>query len=290
MSLALFFFLGLAACSQAAKQESPSTTSEPQKTETLKVASEDKDNEVPLAEFKALVKETHHRVYGHNKGTSWGLYGALKACERRLASRRMGGTGLLTWAEPQNLVFEAEETLHRLAPESEQARFQLYQEILSAQEKRLRSQLDQCKKETSLRELDLRQSAKVMINEADKMSLERHQLNAFMCSYVKEAGTLRSLVKTLLSKGWMDLSSLRFEENLLSDRIEDQKGVARANAFTQVGGWVLSYDKDELLTYELLSGQKDSRLKAWIYRGDGSKGSESCLKQGSGQWHQALRD
>lgn len=62
-----------------------------------------------LRRMQNEVYELEDRVYGNRKYGSAGLYGALKSCKGKLASKEYGGEGKLIWTEPLERITDKEE-------------------------------------------------------------------------------------------------------------------------------------------------------------------------------------
>jgi len=62
-----------------------------------------------LRSLQNTVYETEDKVYGNRKYGSRGLYGALKSCKVKLASKEYGGDGKLMWTEPIDRVTDKED-------------------------------------------------------------------------------------------------------------------------------------------------------------------------------------
>src|SRR5688572_7418821 len=57
-----------------------------------------------LQTMQNTVYALEDKIYGVKKLGTLGLYGELKNCRRKLASRQYGGTGDLLWTEPMDRV------------------------------------------------------------------------------------------------------------------------------------------------------------------------------------------
>jgi hypothetical protein len=64
-----------------------------------------------LRDLQNSVYSLEDKVYGTRKLGSLGLYGELKSCKRKLASKQLGGSGAMTWTEPLDRVTDKEEDL-----------------------------------------------------------------------------------------------------------------------------------------------------------------------------------
>src|SRR5690606_24805551 len=64
-----------------------------------------------LRDLQNAVYSLEDKVYGTRKLGSMGLYGELKACKRKLASRQFGGSGNMMWSEPLDRVTDKEDEL-----------------------------------------------------------------------------------------------------------------------------------------------------------------------------------
>jgi hypothetical protein len=250
-----------------------------------------------LRDLQNSVYALEDRVYGTRKLGTLGLYGELKACKRKEASRQFGGNGTLVWSEPLDRVTDKEDEMKvgldekkDLVGVSEEflkdrlQRFQGYKAILQKRADDYQHQIETCKGEISTRELDTNQSSKVMVQEMPKASVDRAGLNEFMCSYVKSGASLQQLMMACFAKGWLALSDFRFEQNLLPVTLKDSKGETRDNALL-FNGWKLAFDKSPVTAGDLFAG-KDARLVAWAYekRSD-VLDSTGCLKSPDGAWN-----
>ncbi len=250
-----------------------------------------------LRELQNSVFEIEDRVYGTRKLGTLGLYGELKSCERKLASRQYGGNGTLLWAETLDRVTDKEEELklgvdekNNLVAINEEflknrlQRYQNYRTILQKRADQYEDQIEKCKLEVAARELDSSQSSKVMVQEVPKSTIDKAVLNNFMCSYVKPGASLQQLLSTAFIRGWLVLADFQFEQNLLPVALKDSKGIEKSNALL-FNGWRLAFDKSPISVGELMAGQ-DTLLVAWSYdKKSEIPDSASCLSAEDGQWN-----
>ena len=96
-------------------------------------------------------------VYGNRKYGSTGLYGALKTCKIKLASKAYGGDGKLRWTEPMDRIADKEDDFKIGLDENEKIvgvteeflldrikRFKKYKHILNKREDEYKEKLDIC--------------------------------------------------------------------------------------------------------------------------------------------------
>lgn len=250
-----------------------------------------------LRDLQNAVYALEDRVYGTRKLGTLGLYGELKACKRKQASRQLGGSGTLVWSEPLDRVTDKEDEMKigldekkDLVGVSEEflkdrfQRFQGYKTILQKRADDYQHQIESCKAEVATREMDTNQSSKVMVQEMPKASVDRNSLNEFMCAFVKSGASLQQLIMASFSRGWLSLSDFRFEQNLLPVALKDVKGDAKNNALL-FNGWKLAFDKSPVTVGDLFTG-KDARLVAWAYEKKSEvPNATTCLNAADGAWN-----
>jgi hypothetical protein len=238
------------------------------------------------------------KTYGTRKLGSLGLYGELKSCRRKLASRQYGGTGNMVWTEPLDRVTDKEEDMKMGLDEKQDlvgvkeeylrdrvARFVGYKQILQKRADEFQSEIEQCKSELATRELDANQPTKVMVQEAPKASIDKTAINSFMCDYVKTGASLQSLMLTSFSKGWLALADFKLDQSLLAPSLKDGKGVAHENGLL-FNGWKLAYDRSGITIGEVLKEGGDAHLTAWTYDKKADvTGAAKCLQAQDGAWN-----
>lgn len=117
-----------------------------------------------LRRLQFEVYELEDRVYGSRKYGSTGLFGALKACQTKLAARENGGNGTLMWTEPLDRITDKEESFNvgldnkdKLVGVSEEflkdrlARFVDYKRILMKKQDEFDDKLSVCEGELKSR-------------------------------------------------------------------------------------------------------------------------------------------
>lgn len=125
-----------------------------------------------LRRLEIDVYSLEDRIYGHRRYGSRGMYGVLKGCRKKLASREFGGEGKLMWTEPIDRVTE-KESQHteigisdddKLITVSEEyikdriRRFKGYRDILRQREDEYVDKVDICEAELQSRMYESRQS------------------------------------------------------------------------------------------------------------------------------------
>lgn len=304
----LLILAGLTACSsQSHKAESLATNLDKSQTVTGQQQVGVKNGEMvvmdkaqmseKLRDLQNSVYALEDRVYGTRKLGTLGLYGELKACKRKMASRQYGGSGTMVWSEPLDRVTDKEEDLKVGLDEKKELvavqeeylktrlqRFQGYKAILQRRYDDYQSQIESCKADLAARELDANQSSKVMVQEAPKGSTDKVVLNEFMCGYAKSGASLQQLMVTAFAKGWLALADFRFDQNLVPVSLKDAKGNSRDNALL-FNGWKLAFDKSPMTVGDLLAGS-DAQLVAWTYdkKTEVSR-ADDCLKADDGVWN-----
>lgn len=251
-----------------------------------------------LRDLQNRVYSLEDKVYGTRKLGSLGLYGELKSCRRKIASRQYGGNGTLVWSEPLDRVTDKEDDLKigldeksDLVGVSEEylkarvSRFQAYDHILKKRQDDFENQISSCKAELASKELDADQPSRVMVQEASKVTADKSSVNQFMCGFVRQGAGLQSLMLNLFAKGWLSLVDFNLEQNLLAASLKDAKGVAKDNAML-FDGWKLAFDSGSVTVGQLLNEGKDAKLAAWAY-GKKSEVTDAgkCLPAADGEWN-----
>lgn len=249
-----------------------------------------------LRDLQNGVYSLEDKVYGTRKLGSLGMYGELKACRRKLASRQYGGSGSMMWTEPLDRVTDKEDELKvgidekkELVGVSEEylkdriQRFQTYKMILQKRSDEFQEKIDQCNQDVTTKELDTNQPSKVMVTDVPKGSVEKPEVNKFMCGYVREGASLQSFMMNAFAKGWLALSDFRSDQNIIPASLKDTKGENRDNVML-FNGWKLAFDKGPVTVGELLNDGKDAQLQSWAFDKKGDA-SVDCLKKSAGEWN-----
>lgn len=267
------------------------------KDETL-VVQEKTDLRERLRDLQNEVYALEDKVYGMRKYDSLGLYGDLRNCEKKTASKQYGGPGVLVWTEPLDRVSDKEKDYkfgkdeqNNLVSVSEEfvkdrlERFQNYKFILQKREDEFKEKIETCNNDLAQKKIDTQQSSKVLISEGSKALSERPSLNNFMCDYVKQGASLKDLLLAAFSERWLHMSDLPVDQALTTAKIRDQKGKDRENGFLFMG-WKLAYDKPALTLGDVLSGNADAKLEAWTYPSKKDVANASkCLSKADGVWN-----
>lgn len=252
-----------------------------------------------LRDLQNAVYGLEDKVYGTRKLNSLGLYGDLKSCRRKLASRQYGGSGTLIWTEPLDRLTDKEEEFKIGLDEKKDlvgvteeylrdriARFQGYRQILQKRSDDFENQIESCKGQLNARELDADQPSKVMVQEMAKASYDKVAINQFMCGYVRPGASLQNFLVNAFAKGWLALGDYKMDQNLIAASLKDAKGTGKDNAVL-FSGWKLAFDHGPVTVGELLNEGKDAKLVAWSYerKSDVAEASK-CLAKDDGVWNQ----
>jgi hypothetical protein len=244
-----------------------------------------------LRDLQNEVFALEDKVYGNRKFDSKGLYGELRSCKSKLASRQYGGSGTLVWAEPLDRVTDKEEDMQMGLDENNQLvgvqeeylkdrynRFLGYKRILQKREDEFNEDLANCRAQMKDKEIDTAATAKrVSVTEIDKISLEKDEVNSYLCGFVKSGAPLSQLLMNAFGHGWMSVSEFPPERNLLSGTIRNDRGEEKEGGM-MVGSWRLAFAGGPVTLNELLSGAKDAKLQAW-------SGTQQCLAKNDGRWN-----
>lgn len=124
-----------------------------------------------LRKLMTSVYELEDKVYGNQELGSWGLYGVLKECRKKLSSKEYGGDGKLMWIEKIDRVTDREEDLKigldehdKLVAVKEEFlldridRFKKYKQVLSVREIEMQDKVDICKAELESRKYEKKAS------------------------------------------------------------------------------------------------------------------------------------
>jgi hypothetical protein len=244
-----------------------------------------------LRDLQNQVFALEDKVYGNRKFDTKGLYGELRSCKSKLASRQYGGSGTLVWAEPLDRVTDKEEEMNVGLDEGNKvvgvkeeylkdrlARFQGYKKILQKREDEFTETLEECK--TQMKEKDVDPSAsgkKVSITETSKLALERESVSEFMCKFVKRGASLQSLLMNAFGHGWLSVGDFAPDGKILQPTIRDEKGEEKSNGL-MLGAWKLAFNEGTATLTDILAGEKDAKLEAW-------SGSNKCLSKADGRWN-----
>jgi hypothetical protein len=122
-----------------------------------------------LRRIQNEVYSLEDRVYGNRKYNSQGLYGTLKACRAKAASKSMGGNGKLTWTEPMDRITDKEDTFEIGIDETDKIvgvseeflkdrikRFAGYRSVLQKREDEYQEKLEICDTELASKEHDMK--------------------------------------------------------------------------------------------------------------------------------------
>lgn len=250
-----------------------------------------------LRDLQNAVFSLEDKVYGTRKLNTLGLYGDLKSCQRRMASRQYGGTGNMVWTEPLDRVTDKEEEFKigldekkELVGVSEEflrdriMRFQGYKTILQKRSDEFEAQIESCKSTLASKELDASQPSKVMVQEVAKANYDKVSINKFMCGFVKRGASLQNFMINAFAKGWLSLGDYKPEQNLVTATLKDTKGKPKDNAIL-FSGWKMSFDRSPVTVGELLNEGKDAQLVAWTYEKKADvEGGTVCLAR-EGEWN-----
>ncbi len=254
-----------------------------------------------VEKLRTVQNETYaleDKVYGTRKLGSLGLYGELKTCERQRASRQRGGSGTLVWSEPLDRLTDKEEEMKIGLDENKELiglkdeylrdrleRFQGYKLILQKRQDEFTDRIENCQTALKDREVDENQPSKVMVQEINKGSLDKEELNQFMCGFVKEGASLKTFLVNAFAKGWLSLTDFQMDQSLLSAEIKDKKGKSKSGGLL-FNSWKLAFDKSDVKLGDILSGNSDAALEAWSFEGSPFGNSLGpCLKNPDGQWN-----
>lgn len=250
-----------------------------------------------LRELQNSVYSLEDHVYGTRKLGSLGLYGELKTCKRKMASKQFGGPGTMLWTEPLDRVTDKEEDLKLGLDEKKNVvgvsveylrdrlqRFQGYKTILQKRADEFEEKIETCNGEIAKKSIDTSQPSKVMVSEAPKTSLDKVAINDFMCGYVRPGASLENFMINAFAHGWLSLSDFKLEQNLLVGPVKDVKGESRDNAFL-FNGWRMAFDKSPVTVGDVLNQGKDAKMLAWAYdhKADVASGA-ACLPAADGVW------
>lgn len=251
-----------------------------------------------LRDLQNAVYVLEDRVYGTRKLGSLGLYGELKSCKRKLASRQFGGTGNMMWSEPLDRVTDKEEEIKAGVDEKKELvamseeylkdrlkRFQSYRIILQKRSDEFGARIEACKAEVATKEMDGNQPNKVMVSEIPKSSVERAEINQYMCGFVKPGASLEAFMLNAFARGWLSLGDYRMAQNLIAASLKDTKGNSKDNVLL-FNGWKLAFDRNVVTVGELLNDGKDAKLVNWAFDKKADvPNSSSCLSGPDGQWN-----
>ena len=253
-----------------------------------------------LRDLQNTVYGLEDRAYGTRRLESLGLYGELKTCRRQLASKAYGGAGTLTWTEPLDRVTDKENEIKVGLDEKKDLvgvnreylldrmhRFEGYKQILQKRVDEFSDRIEECHAELGNHEFDQRQSSKVVVKEASKMTADRDAIHHYLCNYAHAGASLQSLMVNAMARGWLALSDFKLDQNILATTTKDSRGSSLANVLL-FNGWKLAYDHGPVTVADLLGGEsnKDARLQAWTFAPKGEvPNAVQCLGNGEGAWN-----
>ncbi len=243
---------------------------------------------VPVEDLKALqsyVFATEDQLYGTPKLGTLGLYGDLKACQRKLSSAQYGGLGTLKWGEALDRVTEWEGETTANGNEVEKAkRFRFYKQVLQMRVNEFKSEVEQCNAELAKRKYDSEASSDVVVEEASKANLEAATIRGQLCSLVQGGVTLSDFMVNAFGRGWLLFADFQMEQNLVAAEVRDQEGKVRKNGFI-FNGWKLAFADGPITLLDILSKKRDTKLQAWAYLKRASDQEVStCLATETGKW------
>lgn len=119
------------------------------------------------------VYELEDKVYGNRKYGSQGLYGTLKTCRADLSSKKLGGSGKLTWTEPIDRVTDKEDEFDIGLDEKDKIigiseeflkdrieRFKKYKVVLQKRDDEYSEKVEICQAELKSKQYEVDQRAK----------------------------------------------------------------------------------------------------------------------------------
>jgi hypothetical protein len=251
-----------------------------------------------LRDLQNQVYSLEDKVYGTRKLGSLGLYGELKSCKRKLASKQYGGPGTMTWTEPLDRVTDKEEELKIGQDENKDLvgvneeylkdrlqRFQGYKMILQKRADEFEEKIEACNADVMAKRIDSAQSSKVMVTEAPKAMSDKNGINDFMCGYVRPGASLENFMINAFAHGWLSLSDFQLTQTLLSNPLKDSKGNSMDHAFL-FQGWKMAFDNGPIAVGDLLRAGSDAKMVAWAYdhKSEVSSGA-ACLPAPDGVWN-----
>ena len=123
-------------------------------------------------ELRKLMTSTYEledKVYGNQELGSWGLYGVLKECRKKISSKEFGGEGKLMWTEKIERVIDRNDEFKIGLDENEKlvavkeeylldriGRFKKYKEVLSFREVEMKDKVDICQAELASRKHEMK--------------------------------------------------------------------------------------------------------------------------------------
>lgn len=282
----------LIGCSSPSHRESSQSFNKPMTSDSPQ------ERATQLRDLQIKVFAEEERLYGNSKLGTLGLYGDLKSCRRKLASRQYGGVGTMQWSEILDRLTDREEDWSydpeqvetssvelRREVDARLRRFQFYQGVLRIRHAALEKQNADC--ETSLKDRVFApgEPPEVFVEEVSKSSEDREGLLRFMCGFVRQDAALKDLMAQALGQSWLSLSD--FDENrpVLALDVADSKGKVQRHVFL-FEEWRLSFDKGRVTLRDILSDIKGPQLRAWAYlRKDLVLDADRCLPNPPGAWN-----
>lgn len=251
-----------------------------------------------LRDLQNSVYSLEDRVYGTRKLGSLGLYGELKSCQRKVASKQYGGDGNLTWTEPLDRLTDKEDDLKLGLDEKKDLvavsqeylrtrlqRFAGYRQILQKRADDFEERIESCKAQLATKTLNSNESSKVMVEEAPKAMTDKAAINRFMCGFVKPGASLQTFMINAFGQGWLALSDFQLPQNLIGGPLKDSKGETRSNGFL-FNGWKMSFDNSPVTVGDIMTQAKDAHLVAWAFDHKSSvEGAPTCLVADDGVWN-----
>jgi len=251
-----------------------------------------------LRDLQNQVYSLEDKVYGTRKLGSLGLYGELKSCMRKLASKQYGGSGTLTWTEPLDRVTDKEEDLKIGLDENKDLvgvsqeylrdrlqRFQGYKIILQKRSDEFEEKIEACNSTAMTKQVDTSQSSKVLVNEAPKATVDSGAINEFMCGFVRPGASLENFMINAFAHGWLSLSDFNLTQPLLSAPVKDSKAESRDHAFL-FHGWKMAFDQGPVTVGDVLNQGKDAKMVAWAYdKKTDVTSAAACLPASEGAWN-----
>jgi hypothetical protein len=237
----------------------------------------------PLPKDKANLKDkivdVENEALGDAKKKTLGLFGDLKACRAKLASKAYGGDGTLFWDEPGDRLSEKWLT----SADTDIKEFQAVLLIVRYRRDYLKSEWDQCQQKLQSLKPDPAQSLAVTITEGDSDNDDR--VHQYMCRFVKKGASLKDFLLQTFSRGILQLENFDLSQEFLVAPLKDEKGVSYKNGLMFMG-WKLSFDQGPLNLKEIIFDNKDAKLEHWAFvNKDKVADKDSCLPKAAGLWN-----
>lgn len=282
----LLIVLGLTSCaSKTPKSNIGSRTSE-SATDTVKPLTPE-ELESKAQYLKNTVFEEEEKLYGNRKLGSLGLYGDLKSCLRKQSSLQFGGSGELSWTEVIDRPSDWEDGLTGTPDKISEwlERLQFFDQVLRMRIEEYSSRLTACQAAVASAKRDESQPPEVRVGEVEKSGVEAALITTYMCGYVAKDARLEDLFVNAFGHGWLLLADFKSAGNLVVKVLKDSTGKERPNGIL-FHGWKLSFDRDKISLFDLISGRNDARLKAWSFaHKEKVSDSGKCLSGKPGEWN-----